>query len=204
MNPFNFFSKIVCLTMGGAEQAEAESELSSHDIKADFFQAIPSIGPHQSFNLSTWQIMKDFYDDPHAHNLLFLEDDVQFRHIALIPTILKELPKDYDVFFLGCNLVQGGLNPNPRKVRQYVYQIDAALTTHAVCYTKPIVKYILDHHPGESERMTDDWQGKEVLSKYKCFVSKPMLAYQRPRLSRIWGNHVDYTEIFQNSEKICV
>lgn len=204
MNLFNFFSRITCLTMGGAEQAEAEAEFATVGLKADFFQAIPSIGPHQSFNLSTWQVMSDFYNDPHAHNLLFLEDDVQFRNLELLPAVLRELPKDFDVFFLGCNLVQSELKPNPRKVSKYVYKVDMALTTHAVCYTKPIVKYILDNHPGESERMTDDWQGKEVLKQFKAYTCKPMLAYQRPRLSRIWGSHVDYTEIFKNSEKICV
>lgn len=189
--------------MGGVEQAEAQTEFDRVGIKPDFFQAIPSIGPHQSFNLSTWQIMKDFYDS-RDHNLLFLEDDVQFRNLHLLPAVLKELPKDFDVFFLGCNLIQSELKPNPQRVKQYVYKVDMAITTHAVCYTKPIVKHMLDNHPGESERMHDDWMGKEVLSQFKAYVSKPMLAYQRPRLSRIWGNHVDYTEIFKKSEGVCV
>lgn len=148
--------------------------------------------------------MRQFYDDRNAHNLLFLEDDVQFRNLSLLPAVLRELPKDFDVFFLGCNLVQAGITPIPMKVGNHIYRIREALTTHAVCYTKPIVKYILDNHPGESERMTDDWVGKEVLGRFNTYVCKPMLAYQRPRLSRIWGSHVDYTEIFKNSEKICV
>jgi hypothetical protein len=196
MNNWIFFDRKVCLTLDGEEWIMANAEFSSvglNDVRK--FIALPSkLGPHQSFNNSTYQILTDFYDSK-DHTLLFLEDDCEFRNLHLLSAILKELPKDFDIFYLGANI----RDEKPQRVSQHIYRVNDCWTTHAVVYRKPIVKFILDNHPGESEMMFDNWLGAQ-LTNWKAYVCKPFLAYQRPRKSAIWNEVVNYEEIFKNSQ----
>lgn len=194
MNSWNFFDRITCLTTGGDEWVKAKAEFDAVGVNVKSFMAIPSIGPHQSFNLSTWAILKEFYDSK-DHTLLFLEDDCDFRNLHLMNQVLRELPKDFDLFYLGCNV----RDERPERVSPHIYRVKDCWTTHAVVYRKPIVKYILANHPGESEQMHDNWLAT-ILPQFKAYVCKPFLAYQRPRKSAIWGESVNYDEVFKMSE----
>lgn len=194
MTNFNFFDRITCLTLGGDEWTLAEAEFNAVGLNAKPFQALKAIGPHESFNLSTYAILKEFYDSK-DHTLLFLEDDCDFRNLHLMPQVLKELPKDFDIFYLGANI----RDEKPQRITQHIYRVNDCWTTHAVVYRKPIVKFILDNHPGESEMMADNWFGS-ILKDWKAYVCKPFLAYQRPRKSTIWGSVVNYEDIFKESQ----
>lgn len=194
MNNWQFFDRVTCLTMGGDEWTIAQAEFDSVGLKVNPFQAIPSIGPHQSFNLSTYAILEDFYYSK-DHTLLFLEDDCDFRNLHLMPQVLRELPKDFDIFYLGANI----RDEKPARISQHIYRVTDCWTTHAVVYRKPIVKFILDNHPGESEMMFDNWIGSQ-LKNWRAYVCKPFLAYQRPRKSAIWNEVVNYENIFKESQ----
>lgn len=195
MYNWHFFDRITCLTLGGDEWTIAEAEFNAVGLKAKPFQALPSeLGPHQSFNNSTWAILQQFYDSK-DHTLLFLEDDCDFRNLHLLPQVLRELPKDFDIFYLGANI----RDEKPERISQHIYRVRDCWTTHAVVYRKQIVKFILDNHPGESEMMFDTWLSTQ-LPNWKAYVCKPFLAYQRPRKSAIWNEVVNYEEIFKNSQ----
>lgn len=194
MTNFHFFDRITCLTLGGDEWTQAKAEFNAVGIPVKPFMAIPSIGPHQSFNISTYKILSDFYDSK-DHTLLFLEDDCDFRNLHLMNQVLRELPKDFDIFYLGANV----RDERPERVSKYIYRVRDCWTTHAVVYRKPIVKFILDNHPGESEQMYDNWLAGQ-LPNWKAYICKPFLAYQRPRKSAIWNEVVNYEEIFKMSE----
>lgn len=194
MHNWQFFDRVTCLTLGGDEWVKAQAEFTAVGLNAKPFYAIPSIGPHQSFNLSTYQILKEFYDSK-DYTQLFLEDDCDFRNLHLLNQVLRELPKDFDIFYLGCNV----RDEKPERVSQHIYRVKDCWTTHAVVYRKPIVKFILDNHPGESEQMYDNWLAGQ-LPNWKAYVCKPFLAYQRPRKSSIWDTVVNYDEVFNQSQ----
>lgn len=195
MHNWQFFDRVTCLTLGGDEWVKAQAEFTAVGLNAKPFYAIPSIGPHQSFNLSTYQILKEFYDSK-DYTQLFLEDDADFRNLHLLNQVLRELPKDFDIFYLGGNVV----DENPVRISNHIFKIKGCWTTHAVVYRKPIVKYILENHPHESAEMYDNWISTK-LDMFKAYIVAPMLAYQRPRVSAIWGGVQNYHAIFQNSEK---
>lgn len=193
MNPFDFFVQKICLTTGGQEWQKAQGEFSRRGLCAEKFDAIPAIGPHQSFNMGVKAILQKFFDSGH-HSLLFLEDDCVFRNMDQLWPALTELPADWDVFYLGCN-IQG----EAVKITDRIYKIDNAWTTHCVAYTRPIVEFILNNVPGESEEMFDNWLGRQ-LKDWNAYTMKPMVAIQRPRRSAIWNTYCDYTSVFQESE----
>ena len=171
------FDRIVCLTMGGHEWDIGKAEFDSVGINAQKFIALEDIGPHQSFNTSTYKILKDFYDSDN-NTLLFLEDDCDFRNLSHLTSALKELPDQFDILYLGGNIRED----KPERYSRYLYKAKNIWTTHCVAYRKPIVKFILENHPDKSEQMFDNWLANN-LSQFNGFIVAPMVAYQRPRTS---------------------
>lgn len=196
MNPFDFFPERICLTTGGREWDLAQQEFRRVGLHAERFNALPAIGPHQSFNLGVKAILQRFLASG-RHSLLFLEDDVQFQHMDQLWPALTELPENWDVFYLGCNI-----QSQATKISDRIYRIANAWTTHAVAYTRPIVEYLLKHYPDESSVMYDNWLGT-LLKDWNAYVCKPMCAVQRPRWSNIWRTQADYSECFKQSEAKC-
>lgn len=198
INAWKHIDQKVCLTLGGSEWDKACEEFNRvelFDVKR--FDALPDIGPHQSFNVSTRKILENFYNSKHE-TLLFLEDDVEFRELGHLETALKELPKDFDICFLGANISDPGWAP-PMKVGNHLCKIINAWTTHALIYRKPVIEFILKNQPGPSERMYDNWLS-EHYCEFDVYIVAPMVAWQRGRHSNIWGHFVNYYEQFKTSE----
>lgn len=198
MNPFALFQRKTCLTCNPAEWEIGHAELLRVGLDGVIkFDAIPDIGPHQSFNKSTRQILSDF-NESSDETLLFLEDDVTFRNLDHLEQSLSELPADWDIVYLGANL----LNGEPERYSEHLFRVKSAWTTHAIGYNKRVISFLLESQPGLSEMMFDNYLGG-VLPALNAFVVAPMVAYQRPRLSSLWiKDEVDgYTDIFVASDE---
>jgi hypothetical protein len=64
---------------------------------------------------------------------------------------------------------------------------------------KKCIPFILENQPGFSEQMFDNWLSAN-LNRLNAYVINPMVAWQRPRHSKIWGHMVDYDEHFIASQ----
>jgi hypothetical protein len=193
---FEFFDRKVCLTADPAEWQKAEGVFTGVGLTdVQKFEAIPDIGPHQSFNRSTRQILIEFFESSNER-LLFLEDDCVFNHHDHLEQALKELPADWDIIYFGCNIQ----DEKPVKATDRLYRIQGAFTTHCIGYNKKCIPFILENQPGFSEQMFDNWLSAN-LCRLNAYVINPMIAWQRPRHSKIWGKAVDYTEHFKTSQK---
>lgn len=204
MKPWSIFDKIVCLTLHEAEWRQAQVEFERVGLdNVERFQAVKEIGPHQSFSHSERDILIDFYHS-NADSLLHLEDDVVFRDFRHLEDAISELPIEWDILYLGANLVlQPGFGEcNPVRYSEHLFRIDAAWTTHAVAYNKKCVFEILAKQPTFSEMMFDQYISRR-LPEFNAFVVAPMVAYQRPRKSSIWEKEEidDYTDIFLASDE---
>lgn len=202
MNYWQFFDSKVCLTVQDHEWQKAVWEFERVSLTGVHrFQAVKEIGPHQSFSHSERDILLDFYHSNHE-TLLHLEDDVVFRNLDHLEAALNELPSDWDILYLGANLVQWDNGESaPERHSEHLFRVKSAWTTHAVAYRKPIVKFLLDKQPGFSEIMFDNFMGAQ-LGEFKAFVVAPMVAWQRPHHSLIWDRYDDYTPIFEQSEEM--
>lgn len=202
-NVWAFFGLKTCLTLNTLEWEQGRAEIERVGIfDCIKFQALPDIGPHQSFNKSTRQILSDFNKSSYE-TLLFLEDDVLFRELNHLERALYELPVDWDIVYLGANLLCWNRADDilPERISDHLYRVKQAWTTHAIGYNKKVIQFILDNQPGLSEMMTDNWLSLQ-LPNLNAFVVAPMVAYQRPHKSSIWTEREvdDYTEIFEQSE----
>jgi hypothetical protein len=203
---WSFFQRITCLTNDDAEFAIAQREFERVGLIAlgqvvQRFQAVKEIGPHQSFSHSERNILLEFlYSDDNT--LLHLEDDVVFRDLSHLPQAISELPDDWDILYLGANLILWDKGePWPIYYTDHLFKVMCAWTTHAIGYNKKCVRRILEGQPSFDEQMFDNYLSYR-LPELNAFVVAPMVAYQRPRFSSIWqrGQVDDYTEIFELSD----
>jgi hypothetical protein len=198
---WSFFQRRVCLTANPGEWLKACAEFQRVGLTVEKYEAVKEIGPHQSFNHSERNILLEFLFSE-DNRLLHLEDDVAFRDLGHLPQALSELPANWDILYLGANLVcWNNGEPVPERFSEHLWRVRAAWTTHAIAYHKSCVRRILERQPEFSAQMFDNALS-ELLPELNAFVVAPMVAWQRPRVSSIWQRDGvdDYTEIFKQSE----
>lgn len=202
MSVWNFFERRACLALD-ADWPNVCQEFERVGL-TDVWRFRPYeidndkiLGPHQSFNASVRQMFIDFLATD-SRSMLSMEGDVVFRDLSHLDVALNELPENWDIVYLGANL----LNGQPERYSAHLCRVFSAWTTHAIGYNRKVVQFILDNQPGISEEMVDCWMSKQ-LDKLNAFVVAPMVAYQKPHQSGIWGKPGidDYTEIFEASDE---
>jgi len=162
------------------------------------FASLPAIGPHQSFNSSVNTIVKAFYTSK-ADSLLFIEDDILFSNTDHLNEALNELPDNWDILYLGANLVGDAIHSKPMRHSKHLCRIFGAWTTHCIAMKKTVAKFIIDNQPDPSAQMVDNWLS-DNLHRFNAFCITPMVAFQRPEKSYIWNQVVDYGPIFKESD----
>lgn len=199
---WNFFDRRVCLTTLDEEWRMGQAEFNRVGLQVEKFQSIPDIGPHQSFSHSMNQILREFHESEDK-TLLHVEDDCSFQELWHLEYALHQLPEDWDIVYLGANLVLWEQEKPMPPVRHsnYLWRVYGAWATHAVGFNKKVVPFILENQPDYSERMFDNWLSTQ-LPNLNAFVVAPMVAYQRARFSSIWGRFDDYTDIFRESDRL--
>lgn len=189
----------MCLTNDPAEWQIAQTEFARVGLEVERYQAVKEIGPHQSFSHSERNILLDFLHSD-AETLLHLEDDVVFRDLSMLPTALLQLPPDWDIVYLGANLVLwNNGEPWPERYSEHLFRVKCAWTTHAIAYNKRCVRRVLEGQPSFDAQMFDNYLSTR-LPELNAFCVAPMVAYQRPRFSAIWQRVDDYTPIFEASD----
>jgi hypothetical protein len=195
---WSFFQRIICLTNDPTEYALAQAEFDRVGLHADKYQAVKEIGPHQSFSHSERNILLDFLFSEDTR-LLHLEDDVVFRDLDHLPQAISELPDDWDILYLGANLIcWNNGEPAPERYSEHLFRVRAAWTTHAIAYHKRCIRKILEGQPSFDQQMWDNYLSMR-LPELNAFVVAPMVAYQRPRYSTIWSRETDYNDVFEQS-----
>lgn len=198
---WSFFDRRICLTTIPEEWEIGRQEFERVGLKVEKFQSIPDIGPHQSFSKSEREILCQFWLSEQS-TMLHVEDDCIFRDLTHLPEALSELPDDWDVVYLGANLILWGDAPKPERYSEHLFRVTAAWTTHCVGYSRKGARFLLEQQPGLSEMMFDNWMSSR-LPEMNAYCVAPMVAYQRPRKSSIWKmNEIDdYTGIFEMSDE---
>ena len=211
---WDFFDRRVCLTSDDVQWCMAQEEFVRVGItEYQKFEALPIdndeiLGPHQSFSGSVRQILRDFLASD-SQTLLLLEEDCVFNDVSHLDAALSELPDDWDILYLGANLQAWGWeNYPPEKYSPHLFRVRSAWTTHCIGFNKKVVPFLLENQPGLSEVMFDNYLSTH-LSKLNAYVTAPMLAHQRPRMSTIWTEadgvtpqFTDYLDVFERSEQM--
>ena len=154
---WRFFEKRVCLTTLGEEWVIGAQEFARVGLEVERFQSLPDIGPHQSFSKSEREILVQFWLSE-AKTLLHVEDDCVFRDLSHLDQAFGELPEDWDIVYLGANLVcWNNGEPQPERYSEHLFRVKAAWTTHAIGYNRKCVHELLTRQPNFSAQMFDQY-----------------------------------------------
>lgn len=162
------------------------------------------------------------------HDLLLFEDDVVFdRSFPEITSIQApwgsslmieqdngeyHCVKNYMTLHLGANII--GMDTTvwqmPTPYSNHLARLWNCWQSHATLYSAECVKYILDNfkyvtdeYKTEGCQIFDEWLRLNVLPMGRSYVMNPMIAYQRPRASAIWGGcWTDYTSCHKRGNQI--
>jgi len=183
---------------------------------------VPNENPKVSFNETCLGIMKgvvhaneelveDDIPSEGIRTIAVFEDDFELKYDAetckqIISICMSHLAfvyeqptpcVEWDILYLGANLLDGV----PEFKCASVFQIFKAWTTHAVIYNIRAINYIARNYKDTTE-MFDAWLSKQIeAGELNAFITSPMVAWQRPDKSDIWGVDADYTQCFIESEK---
>jgi hypothetical protein len=161
------------------------------------FYSIPHPEGFKSFCLSQKAMIERAAQSEDTYSFL-LEDDCQIKGnwretIDYIPAVGK-----IDILYFGCNLK--GIKPEPAGLG--INRIKSAWMTHGILYSKEALQFIAKNYQPEKEwQMYDDWLDKQ-LPEMNAYVLNPMIAYQRPGNSDLWGTFTDYTSTIDEGNKL--
>lgn len=191
------FDAIYCLNQSSRPDRweQAQDEFNRVGIDPIRFYSVLNKEPWKSFCISQKLLIETIIQK--GHNItLCLEDDVIFKNYDKLQEYTNDLPNDWDILYLGANIT----DPNPVQAGKNILKIRSAWTTHAICYNRKVLDSINKYNP-DVHGMYDDWLSREVLPNVNAYCVKPMIAWQRPGYSDLWGKEVDYTGAFQEQSK---
>lgn len=117
------------------------------------------------------------------------EDDCMMLHPwSVVEKAIRQLPKDWDAFWLGATLRQKLIRHSTN-----VYRLRNAWCLHAVIYnSRRMIDYIVNNHNTPSGKNLDIFYNKKVLKNFNCYIIYPICATQRFTYSDICLSEVDY------------
>lgn len=199
-----------CISLADSYQdwSKAETEFKRIGLNVQRFIATPASERGDNaclaFNDSQYRVIKRAFVDGCVTATVF-EDDVVFdKNWLHINQAVHELPEDWWLLYLGGNVF--GMDTTvwemPDKYSQHLMRLHNCWQTHAIMYSRKALEWIADNFKPKELPIYDEWLRVNVLNNQPCFMLNPMICYQRPRKSTIWGTHADYTGAHERGNKL--
>lgn len=209
---FPFFSKIYCINLDKRTDRWQQSlnEFGKVGISVERFSAIEGDNRPHAFNKSQHAVLSKALADG-CERFLILEDDVEFKDWKHLGIALNQLPDDWDILFLGGNLIGcGGMEFRPPlKHSSHLFRLQDIWQTHAVAYSRRAAEWIVNNFPFHKDEYAkegltiyDEWLRVHCLPVMNCFIVAPQIAVQRKSFSDIWHNEADYTSLFERGNAL--
>ena len=114
---------------------------------------------------------------------LILEDDCKIlQPWKLFYEAISQLPKDWDLLYLGANL-----HSQLERHSENLYRLKKGWATHGILYNEKIIQRILKDGIKEisKHKNYDSYLARVIQEEYKCFIIYPFFATQYPGYSNI-------------------
>ncbi len=190
--PFSYFDKIVVLNLKSRpdRKAQVQEQLSSRKInRVTFFEGFT--GGVSGFNKSMFEILKQNQD---VDKLLVIEDDAYFTNEGQLGQSIRQMPYTWDLLSLGSNLIT-----KHKRVKHNLVKLEDAWMTHSVAYSNKLIKWIVENY--DQQLIYDEWLRVNVYKQFECYMTYPVVAWQKPSYSDIWSNEADYLAILNKTYK---
>jgi hypothetical protein len=153
----------------------------------------------QDFSDTHRHYMKDFLQMLRVRgfgkHLVFFEDDFELmpEWEQVLQKAWRDLPEDFDMLYLGCNLTRP-----PQIITENLVRVKGAYLMHATILSKKFIEYLLKTYDYNRIWIIDEWY-RQIAPERKFYMTYPMVSYQRPDYSDFLGQYVDYKTIQYNN-----
>jgi len=202
-----YFDKIYCINLdrrkdrwdetvnelnkwGLLNQVERYSAIDGSDIIGEYPISLGNVGLIET-NIKIINDAKEKNYD----NILILEDDVEFtKNIDLFADYYNQLPKDYDMVWLGGNhnLHMGKL---VNKINDKIIKLHSTYATHAVIINKSMFD-VIPKLISKKKKPIDVYYC-DLQKSFNCYGFYPNIATQRPSYSDIENKFMDNRWLFK-------
>jgi GR25 family glycosyltransferase involved in LPS biosynthesis len=200
----DYFDKIYCINLNHRLDRWKDSllEFKRHNLKVERYNAIDgkevgslgrlSRGEHGAL-LSHLNLMIECREK-NLKNVLILEDDVEFSEnfVEKFFSWINEI-EDWDIIYFGAyHALNNPYNAYPLvKKTEHFYKTVHSVAAHCYALNHTVYNDLI----GEMSKKTNplDEHHTVIQKKYKCYVIRPHLAWQRSSFSDIAEKEVDYT-----------
>lgn len=179
------------------------SELKKHGIDYTLIKSIKFDNGRLGLIYTMRRLFEDCLSSGYE-NVLVIEDDILFLEEEAKKSIYwcaDQLPNDYDMLLMGCNLFQN-------EVELYssnLIKVTGACATHCILYSKNGIKKALAAINNQLENVDmeniiplDMIYVDKIQKDGKCFCCYPMIATQMNGVSDIENKYVDYDRFLTN------
>jgi GR25 family glycosyltransferase involved in LPS biosynthesis len=218
-NPFDFFHRIYCINLSHRTDKWEQSlqEFEKVGIKD---RVIRFDGIKFDENKYGWMSRRggcfgshreiiNICNKDNISNVLIFEDDVQFINntIENLNLSLKELPEQWNIFYLGMNPVTDIFHDPLVRISKNLLKVKSAYTTHAIAYNKTSYQDILNTLPEgdgiinwlHQNVSMDGWFMRYYLNTIEAYCPNEFLATQRENISDIDFGPIGYTKIIEEN-----
>jgi GR25 family glycosyltransferase involved in LPS biosynthesis len=182
--------KTYCISLADRQDKRTEvlPEFEKIGVKPIMFDAIKRKPGWQGCRDSHLKLLEQLRNET---LFMICEDDVVFQNNAkaVIEMAFDELPKKWDMLYLGATL-----NKPLERYSESLYVLKGGWTTHAIIYNNFwVVDYILNKR--DEINKIDVFFADDVQENFECFITYPLIALQRPGYSDIINNYTSYSII---------
>jgi len=175
---------------------EAKRQLDQYGLEFEVFPAIINKIGWMGCRNSHLKVLELYKDEP---TLTIFEDDVKFLSDPIDTMIasLKELPKEWDLLYLG-------VSPQEpfKKYSDHLYRAGHGYCAHAISYNtrSGVIDYILKHK--QDILKWDVYLSSMINKQFNCFVAFPILCTQVQHKSDTCIR-TDSSTIVKNYNRFC-
>lgn len=207
MNWTDFLSSIYIINLPKRAQRRMESvkQMEQYGLPYSVWPATEMPNGADGLRATVLDIFKLALKNDFNHVLL-LEDDfliVREDINKIMPRVIDQLPKDYDMLYMGVNAFGGfpdGL------LSENILRVSDGYATHAVIYSNAGMKRAVSFIESYCTLPIDVVYAKFIQPQGKCYATFPLLCSQRSGFSDIEARDVNYFNIIEKryAEKIKV
>lgn len=172
-------------------RAAMQEQLDLHGIPFTFFEATDNEANGVAGLIDSMKRLFTHALEKRQERILVFEDDCAFLVAEPIPFLqecLKQLPRDFQLFYLGLNLLS-----RPLRISENILKVVDCYSTHCIAYSRSAMIHLLKRLNQVEPLPYDQFIRNEILYQNRSYCTFPMLVTQSESYSDIeksqpqWG-----------------
>ena len=202
-----FFDKIYVINLDHRTDRWEKVVNSFKSIGLDNYERYSAIKTDNGWlgcNLSHLGVIEKSKENGYDNFLVFEDDFVlQDNFIESVTETIKQLPEDWDMFYLGGNLSMCKVK---EQISKNITKVDSVLTTHCYAMRGTIYDKVLNESPIMPPQkgflrgqVIDVYYSEKICPNHNTYICDPMLCTQDTGYSDIEKRVVNYSNLIKNT-----